>query len=161
MSDSLWPHGLQHARPPLSITISYSLLKLMSIESVVPSNHLILCHPLLLFPSIFPSPRIFSNEFQLQQQPFQWILRLTGLISLQSKGLLRVFSSTTIQKHWFRSINKKPCMNFRDCCLEKVLFSSSSKNNNNNKINKKETYLSWNSLMYPGYIEQINWALQS
>ena len=46
----------------LSFTISQSLLKLMSIESVMPSNHLILCHPLLLLPSIFPSIRVFSNE---------------------------------------------------------------------------------------------------
>ena len=68
----------------LSITNSWSLLKLMSIASVMPSNHLILCHPLLLQPSIFPSFRIFSNkfdsshqvakvlEFQLQHQSFQW-----------------------------------------------------------------------------------------
>ena len=62
MSNSLQPHGLQHARPPLSITNSQSLPRLMSIESVMPSNHLILCHPLLLLPSIFPSIRIFSNE---------------------------------------------------------------------------------------------------
>ena len=47
---------------PLSSTISWSLLKLMSIESVMPSNHLILCHPLLLLPSIFPSTRVFSSE---------------------------------------------------------------------------------------------------
>ena len=62
MSDSLQPHGLQHARPPLSITNSQSLLKLMSIESVMPSYHLTLCHPLLLSPSIFPSIKVFSNE---------------------------------------------------------------------------------------------------
>ena len=49
----------------LSFTISQSLLKLMSIESVMPSNHLILCHPLLLLPSIFPSIRVFSNESAL------------------------------------------------------------------------------------------------
>ena len=49
----------------LSITNSQSLLKLMSIESVIPSNHLILCHPLLLLPSIFPSIRVFSNESAL------------------------------------------------------------------------------------------------
>ena len=60
VSDSLWSHGLQHASLP-SITNSQSLLKLMSIESVIPSNHLILCCPLLL-PSIFPSIRVFSNE---------------------------------------------------------------------------------------------------
>ena len=50
---------------PLSITNSWSLLKLMSIESVMPSKHLILCHPLLLLPSIFPSIRVFSNELAL------------------------------------------------------------------------------------------------
>ena len=62
LSNSLWPYGLQHTRlPSLSITNSRSLLKLMSIESVMPSNHLILCHPLLL-PSIFPNIRVFSNE---------------------------------------------------------------------------------------------------
>ena len=70
----------------LFITNSRSLLKLMSIESVMPSNHLILCHPLLLLPSIFPSIRVFSNEsvlcikwpileFQRQHQSFQWTLR--------------------------------------------------------------------------------------
>ena len=74
-SDSLWPHGLQHARLPcpsptpraarqasLSITNSQSLHKLMSIASVMPSNHLILCHPLLLPSSIFPSISAFSNK---------------------------------------------------------------------------------------------------
>ena len=53
----------------LSITNSWSLLKLMSIKSVVPSNHLVLCHPLLLLPSIFPSIRVFSNESVL---PIRW-----------------------------------------------------------------------------------------
>ena len=69
----------------LSITNSWSPPKLMSIELVIPSNHLILCHPLLLLPSIFPSIRVFSNEsalrirwpkyweFQLQYQSFQWM----------------------------------------------------------------------------------------
>ena len=55
--DSLWPHGLQHARLPSSFTISHSLLKLMSIESVMPSNHLVLCRPLLLLP--FPASESF------------------------------------------------------------------------------------------------------
>ena len=66
----------------LSITNSWSLLKLMSIESMMPSNHLVLCPPLLLLPSIFPNIRVFSNEwvtkvleFQLQHQSFQWIFR--------------------------------------------------------------------------------------
>ena len=65
MSDSSWSQGLQHARLPCPSppsTNSWSLLRLMTIESVMPSNHLILCCPLLLPPSIFPSIRVFSNE---------------------------------------------------------------------------------------------------
>ena len=103
----------------LSITNSQSLLKLMWIESVMPSNHLILCHPLLLSPSIFPSIRVFSNESVLRiRWPKYWSfsfnislpmntqdwspLEWTGWISLQSKGHSRVFS-TTVQKHQFFS----------------------------------------------------------
>ena len=66
MSDSLQPHGLQHARASRSITNSWSLSKLMSIELAMPFNHLILCHSLLLPPSIFPSIRVFSNESVLR-----------------------------------------------------------------------------------------------
>ena len=62
VSDSLLPHEPQHTRPPLSIINSQSLPKLMSIESVMPSNHLILCYPLLLVPPILPSIRVFTNE---------------------------------------------------------------------------------------------------
>ena len=89
------------------ITNSWSLLKLMSIESVMPSNHLILCHPLLLLPSIFPSIRVFSKKsvlsirFQHSVLPMNiqdWFpLWSTGLISVQSKGLSWVFSNTTVQ----------------------------------------------------------------
>ena len=61
MSDSATPWTAAH-QASLSFTISQSLLKFMSIESVMPSNHLILCHPLLLLPSISPSIRVFSNE---------------------------------------------------------------------------------------------------
>ena len=61
---TLRPHGLQHARIPCP-SPTPSLLKLMSIELLMPSNHLILCHPLLLLPSIFPSIRVFSNELAL------------------------------------------------------------------------------------------------
>ena len=103
----------------LSITSSWSLLKLMSIESVMPSNHRILCHPLFFLPSIFPSIRVFSSElvlcirwpkywsfsFSLPMNIQDWFpLGLTGLISLQSKGLSRVFSNTTAPKHWFFGI---------------------------------------------------------
>ena len=97
----------------LSITNSRSLLKLMSTETVMPSNHLILCHPLLLLPSIFPSSRVFSNEsalhirwpileFQLQHQSFQWTPRLISfrmdwldLLAVQGtlKSLLQHYSS--------------------------------------------------------------------
>ena len=94
----------------LSFTISQSLLKLMSIESVMPSNRLILCCPLLLLPLIFPSNRIFSNELVLPSggqsigasattsvlpmNIHSWFpLGLTGLIFLQSKGLSRIFSN--------------------------------------------------------------------
>ena len=96
----------------LSLTISRSLLKLMSIESVMPSNHLILCCPLHLLPSIFPSIRVFSNELVLCiGWPNYWSFSFnisppneySGLISLLSKGLSRVFSNTTVQKHQFFS----------------------------------------------------------
>ena len=102
----------------LSITSSQSLLNLKTIESVMPSSHLILCRSLLLPPSIFPSIRVFSNESALHNRwPKYWSfsfsispsnehpglisLGKTGWISLQSKGLSRVFSNTTVQKHQF------------------------------------------------------------
>ena len=101
----------------LSITISRSLHRLTSIESVMPSSHLILYHPLLLLPPIPSSITVFSNESTLHMRwstgvsalasflpkksrgwsPSEW----TGWISLQSKGLSRVFSNTTVQKHQF------------------------------------------------------------
>ena len=73
---SLWPHGLQHIRLPCPSPghhNSWSLLKLMPIKQVMPSNHLILCHPLLLLPSIFPSLRVFSDESVLHiRWPKYW-----------------------------------------------------------------------------------------
>ena len=113
VAESLQPHGLQHTSLP--ITDSRSLLKLMSIESVMPSNPLILCHPLLLLSSILPSIRSFpvSQFFISGGQSIgvsAWTSFLpkksqgwspserTGWISLQSKGLSRVFSNTTVQK---------------------------------------------------------------
>ena len=108
-----WISALQAS---LSITNSRNSPKPMSIQSVVPYNHLILCRPLLLMPSIFPSIRVFSNESALRiRWPKYWSfsfsispsnehpdwspLGLTGWISLQSKGLSRDFSNTTVQKH--------------------------------------------------------------
>ena len=73
MPDSLWPMDCAAHQTSLSITNSWNLLKPMSIESVMPSNHLILCHPLLLLPSIFPSSRVFSNESVLHiRWPKYW-----------------------------------------------------------------------------------------
>ena len=73
----------------LSITNSQSLLKLMSIESVTPSNHLILCHPLLLLPSIFPSSRVFSNESVLRiRQPKYWSFGFSISPSNEHPGLI-------------------------------------------------------------------------
>ena len=110
-------------QPSLSFTISQSLLTLMSIKSVMPSSHLILCHTLLLLPSIFPSIRVFSSEslFTLGGQSIgasafvQWILDnpmniqgwfclgLNGLISLMSKGLSRILRAQSTAQ--FESIN--------------------------------------------------------
>ena len=113
LSESLW-------QASLPITNSWSPLKLMSSESVMPSSYRILYHPLLFPPSIFPSIRVFSSESALLISgqsvgvsastsvhpmniqdwfPIGW----TVWISLQSKGLSRVFSNTTVQKHRFFS----------------------------------------------------------
>ena len=110
-----WSTALQAS---LSITNSQRLLKLMSTESVIPSNHLILCSPLFFLP--FPASvsflmsQFFSSGCQSSGAPASasvlpmniqsWFpLGWTGLISLQSKGLSRVFSNTTVQKHQFFS----------------------------------------------------------
>ena len=114
MSGSLWP--MDYSAPgqaSLSFTISRSLLKLMSIESVMPSNHLILCRPLLLrlqsfpasgsflmsqlFPSLGQSTTALASASVLPMNIQDWFH--LGFISLQSKGLSRVFSNTTVQKH--------------------------------------------------------------
>ena len=116
VSDSASP-WIAARQASLSITIPRSSLRLMSIESVMPSSHLILGRPLLL-PPIPPSIRVFSSESTLHMRwtkywsfsfsiipskehpglsPLEW----TGWISLQSKGLSRVFSNTTVQKHQF------------------------------------------------------------
>ena len=114
--DFLWLHGMQPHQASLSFTISWSLLKLMSIESVMPSNHLFLYHPLFLLPLIFPSIRVFSNELALCiRWPKCWSFSLSpsseysGLISfridwfysLLPSGFSRGFSGTTIRRHQF------------------------------------------------------------
>ena len=118
--------GTAACQASLSFTISWSLLKLMSIESLMPSNHIILCHPLLLLPSVLPSIRVFSSELAFCIRcPEYWSFSFSispsnkhsglilfridwfGLLAiqrLQSKGLSRVFSSTRIQKPKFFGI---------------------------------------------------------
>ena len=101
---------MNHSMPGLPVHHSRSLLKPMSIESVMPSSHLILFHPLLLLPPILPSIKVFSNESTLRMRwpkycRFRFNISPTnehpGLISLQSKGLSRVFFNTAVQKHQF------------------------------------------------------------
>ena len=117
VSDSVTPWTAA-CQASLLVTNSWSLLKLMFIESVMPSNHLILCRPLLFPPLIFPA----SGSFQMRQlsasggqsigvsastsvikmNTQDWSsLGWTGWVSLQSKGLSRVFSNATVQKHQF------------------------------------------------------------
>ena len=102
----------------LSFTVSQSLLRFLSTESMMLSNHFILCCPLLLWPTIFPTIRVFSSESALGMRWLKYCsfsfsispsneysglisFELTGLISLQTKGLSKVFSSPTIWKHQF------------------------------------------------------------
>ena len=109
MSDSATPQTVA-CQAPLSSAVSLSLLKFMAIESVILSNHLILCFPLLLLPSVFPSIRVFSNGSGLLSRWPKYLssasvlpmniqdgfpLGLSGLNSLQCKELSRVFSSTS------------------------------------------------------------------
>ena len=120
MSNSLPPHGLQHTRLPCPPTTP-GAFKLMSIESVMPSNHLILCRPLLLLPSTFPSIRVFlmswlftsdgqsigvlSSDLLMNIQDW-YPSGLTGLTFLQSKGHSWVFSTPQ-----FESVNmSKYCL---------------------------------------------------
>ena len=88
MSDSLRPHESQHARPPCP-SQTPSVLKLMPIESVMPSSHLILCHPLLLLPPIPPSIRVFSIESALHVRwPKYWSFSFSISPSNEHPGLI-------------------------------------------------------------------------
>ena len=147
VSDSLWLHGLQDARLPCP-SLSPSLLRFMSIESVMLSNHLIFCRPFSFCPQSFPASGSFlvSQVFPSGGQSFgasasvlpmtiqDWFpLGWTGLIFLQSKGLSRVFSSTTIWKHsilWHSTLfygptlisihdyQKNHCFDYMDLCQQ-------------------------------------------
>ena len=137
VSDSLWPHEPQHARPPYPSPTAGVYSKPMSTESVMPSNHLILCRPLLLLPSIFPA----SGSFQMSKlfasggqsigvsastsvlpvntqdwSPLGW----TDWISLQSKGLSRVFSINLLRYN----LHKIKCIHFK-CTTQWILIKLS------------------------------------
>ena len=89
VSDSLRPHGLQHTRLPCPSPTPRAYSKLKSITSVMLSNHLILCHPLLLLPSIFPSIRVFSNESVLCiRWPKYWRFSFSISLSNEYSGLI-------------------------------------------------------------------------
>ena len=89
MSNSLWPHGRQHVRPPCPSPTPRVYSKLISIESVMPSNHLILCRPLLLPPSNFPSVRVFLHESVLCiRWPKYWSFSFSISLSNEYSGLI-------------------------------------------------------------------------
>ena len=89
MSDSLWPQGAVTLQASLSFTISWSFFKFLSIESVIPSNHLILCRPLLFLPSVFPSIRVFSNASVLCiRWPKYWSFSFSISLSNEYSGLV-------------------------------------------------------------------------
>ena len=89
VSDSLWPPWTATCQASLSITNCRSLLRLMSMEMVMPANHLILCHPLFLLPSIFPSIRVFSNESVLHiRWPKYWSFSFNISPSNEYSGLI-------------------------------------------------------------------------
>ena len=105
MSDSVTPWTAAR-QASLSFTISQSLLKLISIESVMPSNHLILCRPLLLLPSIFPSIRVFSNELALHiRRPKYWSFSFIVSPSNEYSGLI------SFRIDWFYLLAVQVCLN--------------------------------------------------
>ena len=143
----------------LSITNSRSLLSLMSIESVMPSSHLILCRPLLLLPPTPPSIRVFSSESTLcMRWPMYWsfsssfspsnehpgliALGWTGWISLQSKGLSRVFPNITVQKNQFSNTQLSSQSNSPQCSWQQNKFYISSWDYNFKQILKLQVFFS-------------------
>ena len=117
MSNSLWPHGLQHARPPCPL-LSEGSLRFMSIESVMPSYHVILCCPFLFLPSIFSSIRVFSSESALHiRWPKCWNFSFSigasseysGLISFRIDWFALLAVQGTLQESspglWFESVS--------------------------------------------------------
>ena len=129
----------QQQQASLTFPIMWNLFRFIATELVMPSNHLILCHPLLLLLRIFPNIRVFFNQSVLgircqstgasasasvlPMNNQDWFcLGLNGLIALQPKGLWRVFSNTTIRKHQFFGTQPSLCSNPHICIwlLEKL-----------------------------------------
>ena len=104
VSDSLWPRGLQHTRPPCPSPTPGACSKLMSNKWVMPSNHFILCHPLLILPSIFPSIRVFPTESVLRiRWPKYWSFSFSISPSNEYSGLIS--SSRSIPSPHLESSN--------------------------------------------------------
>ena len=129
MSDSATPWMATH-QASLSFTISCSLLKLISIESVMPSNHLILCWPLLLLPSIFPSIRVFLAlhircpkllKLQLQHQSFWWIFKVDFNFLIEVEVLVSQLCLALCSP-----MDCSFIMNTRFCCFVSFFLSYSS-----------------------------------
>ena len=117
VSNSLRPPGTAAHQASLSITNSRSLLKLMSIESVMPSNHLFLCHPLLLLPLIFPSIRVFSNELVLRiRWPKYWSFSFSISPSNQYSGLI------SFRNDWFELMDIE--LDYKDAEHWKLMLSN-------------------------------------
>ena len=155
--------SLNHVRPSatpwtaacqasLSFTISWSLLKLMSIKLVMPANHLILCHPLLLLPSVFPSIRVFSSELALHiRWPKYWSFSFSispsneysGLISfrmdwldlLAVQGTLTSLLNTTVQKHQFFGTDISTNIKKDNCLNLEIMYEQGTPLHSNSKFN--------------------------
>ena len=159
MSNSLWPHGLQYTRLPSSSLSP----RILSTELVMPFNHLILCCPLLFLPSIFPGIRVFSNKLTLHiGWPKYWSfsivlpvnlqgwfpLGLTSLISLQSRELSKVFSSTN-----FESISSSAYAMLSDISVPLRILQQKQKHDLEGRV-YIETTLDW-TRTYPDTLNPL------
>ena len=119
MSDSFLPHGLQHAMPPCPSPTPRAYSN-SSIESVMPSNQLILCRPLLLLPSIFPSIRVFLNESILHiRWPKYWSFSFSISPSNEYSGLI------SFRMDWLDLLQSKGLSSFLQAAIRKVFFLES------------------------------------
>ena len=119
MSNSFWPHGLQHAMPPCPSPTPRAYSN-SSIESVMPSNQLILCRPLLLLPSIFPSIRVFLNESILHiRWPKYWSFSFSISPSNEYSGLI------SFRMDWLDLLQSKGLSSFLQAAIRKVFFLES------------------------------------